>query len=46
MGFSEQRFSQLHVTDNEKCAVTVYPSLLSISLNAETTVTVKCLCLM
>jgi len=39
-------FFQLHVTDNEECAVIFYPSLLSISLNVKTTVTVQCLCLM
>ena len=43
MGFSERSFSQLHVTDNENCAVTFYPSLLSISLNVQTAVTVHCL---
>jgi hypothetical protein len=43
MGFSESNFSQHHVTDNENCAVTFYPSLLSISLNVQTAVTVQCL---
>jgi len=45
MGFRGRRCSQLHVTDNDNCAVAFYPSLLSISFIVETAVTVNCLCL-
>jgi hypothetical protein len=42
MLFRKRSFSQLHVTDNEKCAVAFYPSILSVSLNRETTLAVAC----
>jgi len=41
----ERKFVQQHVAHNYNCVVTFYHSLLSISCNAETTVTEQCLCL-